>query len=101
MYLCVYSWVWDNVLVGRTASAGLPTLGGRADDLTHYVVNTEPFVGCVWELPAMAHERAAFVRHALLPDEPDVPAYLADLLPDGPTGLPEPWTSHGPSRTSA
>jgi len=30
------------------------------------------------------------VRHMLVPDEPDLPAYLADRIPDGPVGLASP-----------
>jgi hypothetical protein len=32
------------------------------------------------------HERDAWVRHMLLPDKPDLDAYLADFMPDGLTG---------------
>ncbi len=45
-----------------------------------------PWIGCVWELPPLGHERSAWVRHVLAPDEPDLPGYLADLLPEGKTG---------------
>ncbi|WP_369142596.1 hypothetical protein [Streptomyces sp. R44] len=88
MYLCVYSWVWDNVVLTRTASAGEPHLGGTAGDLSRYVVNTEPYTGCVWELPVLGHERTSFVRHILQPPAPDIAAYLADALADGPTDQP-------------
>ncbi len=45
-----------------------------------------PWIGCVWELPPILHERDAWVRHMLAPDAPDLDAYLADSLPEGTTG---------------
>jgi hypothetical protein len=45
-------------------------------------------IGCVWELPALVHERSSWVRHGLQPGEPAVDAYLADFLPEGPVGGP-------------
>lgn len=86
MYLCVYSWVWGNVVHARGAAAGEPYFGCPDKDLTNYVVLTEPMIGCVWELPTLAHERTAWVTHMLTPDEPDLAGYLADTLPDGPIG---------------
>ncbi|MQS15936.1 hypothetical protein F7Q99_27695 [Streptomyces kaniharaensis] len=86
LYLCVYTWVWGNVVHARTAAAGEPYLGCPDDDLTHWTVNTTPYAGCVWELPTMEHERRAWVRHLLTPDTPDLTAYLTDRLPDGPVG---------------
>src|SRR6516164_728908 len=41
---------------------------------------------CVWELPPIGRERDAWVRHMLLPEKPDLDAYLADSMPDGLTG---------------
>lgn len=35
---------------------------------------------CVWELVAMAREREAWVRYVLVPDQPDLAAYLADTV---------------------
>jgi len=35
---------------------------------------------CVWELRILAHEREAWIRHALRPSSPDVAAYLNDTL---------------------
>ena len=35
---------------------------------------------CVWELRILAHERDAWIRHALAPISPDVAAYLNDTL---------------------
>lgn len=86
MYLCVYSWVWGNVVHARNAAAGEPYVGCTDDDLTHYTVLTEPLIGCVWELPTMAHERTAWVTHMLKPQVPDLTGYLADTLAEGPTG---------------
>lgn len=44
-------------------------------------VLTTPTVGCVWELAVVQHERDAWIRHVLRrPAEPDVDAYLADVL---------------------
>jgi hypothetical protein len=86
MYLCVYSWVWGNVVHARNAAAGEPFVGCLDKDLTNYVVLSEPLIGCVWELPTMAHERTAWVQHILTPDTPDLAGYLADTLPDGPIG---------------
>ena len=40
----------------------------------------------MWELAPLVHERDAWVRHMLAPDQPDLDAYLADYLPDGTTG---------------
>ncbi len=86
MYLCVYSWVWGNAVHSQGASAGEPHLGCSDTDLTNFVILSEPLVGCVWELPTMAHERTAWVRHMLSPEVPDLDGYLADTLPDGPIG---------------
>ncbi|MQS14990.1 hypothetical protein F7Q99_22680 [Streptomyces kaniharaensis] len=86
LYLCVYAWVWDNVVHARVAAAGEPFLGCPDDDLKHWTINSTPYVGCVWELPTMEHERRAWVRHMLAPDTPDLSGYLADRLPDGPIG---------------
>ncbi len=36
----------------------------------------------------LEHERSAWVRHILQPDEPDLAAYLADQRPPGPAGNP-------------
>ena len=86
-YLGAYSWVWDNVLHFRGAAAAQPVLGCPDDDPTHFVViEDRPWIGCVWELPPIAYERDAWVRHMLLPEKPDLDAYLADSMPDGLTG---------------
>jgi hypothetical protein len=85
-YLLVYSWVWDNVLHCRTASAGSEFLGSVDGALTEFREVRKPWIGCVWELPALTHEPAAWVRHMLIPETPDLPGYLADTLPPGLVG---------------
>ncbi|MBO0731974.1 MAG: hypothetical protein J2P57_22130 [Acidimicrobiaceae bacterium] len=85
-YLNAYSWVWDNVLHYRAAAAAQPELDCPDGDPTHFIVVDRPWIGCVWELPPIAHERDAWVRHMLLPDKPNLKGYLADSMPDGMTG---------------
>jgi hypothetical protein len=85
-YLLVYTWVWDNVVQVRTAAAGQPLAGCPDQDPTHFVAGSRPWAGCVWELPALEHERSAWVRHMLVPNRGDLDAYLADSRPDGPVG---------------
>ncbi|MBG0827877.1 hypothetical protein HS041_08875 [Planomonospora sp. ID67723] len=86
VFLNAYSWYWDNVLHCRTAAAGIPFLGSPDEDRTHWAELAKPLIGCVWELPPIEHERSSWVRHMLEPDRPDLDAYLADLLPEGPVG---------------
>jgi hypothetical protein len=85
-YLLVYSWVWDNVLHCRTASAGSSFLGSCDGDLLDFHEIAQPWIGCVWELPALRHEPGAWVRHMLRPDVPDLAGYLADSLQPGLVG---------------
>lgn len=88
-YINAYSWVWDNVLHFGCAVAGQPVLDCPDRDPSHFVRldrAVRPWIGCVWELPPIQHERNAWVRHMLAPDRPDLDAYLADSLPDGTTG---------------
>lgn len=85
-YLNAYSWVWDNVLHFRGAAAGQPVLGCPDRDPANFVLPDLPWIGCVWELPPILHERDAWVRHLLAPEVPDLEAYLADSLPEGTTG---------------
>ncbi|MBV9449562.1 MAG: hypothetical protein JO345_27075 [Streptosporangiaceae bacterium] len=85
-YLNAYTWVWDNVLHMRAAAAAQPVLGCPDDDPTHFLVVDRPWIGCVWELPPIQHERDAWVRHMLVPDVADLDGYLADAIPDGWTG---------------
>ncbi len=87
VYLCVYDWVWGNAVEVISAAAAEPCLGCPDDDPTHFVPNTRILAGCVWELTLLEHERAAWVRHMLVPDEPRLDAYLADTVPDGPVGI--------------
>lgn len=81
VWLMLYSWVYGEILHSRGASA---PLSGPAE----FTPLSEPLIGCVWELPALVHERSAWVRHGLQPDSPAVEDYLADFLPDGPVGRP-------------
>jgi hypothetical protein len=85
-YLLVYSWVWDNVLHCQTASAGSSFLSSVDGELTRFYEVRKPWIGCVWELPALTHEPAAWVRHMLTTDAPDLPGYLADTLQPGLVG---------------
>jgi hypothetical protein len=87
VYLCVFDWVWGNAVEVISAAAAEPYLGCADGDRTHFVASTRILAGCVWELALLEHERAAWVRHMLVPDEPDLGAYLADTAPDGPVGI--------------
>jgi hypothetical protein len=96
-YLNLYSWVWDNVLHFAGAAAGQPALDCPDTDPTHFVRLTGPgtaherfWIGCVWELAPLDHERNAWVRHMLAPDVPDLAGYLADSLRSGTTGPSHP-----------
>ena len=90
VYLNAYSWVWGNVVECRTAAAGIPFLGCPDEDPTHFVELSRPWIGCVWEPGPFEHERSAWVRHILEPDQPDVPGYVADMLHDTLVGRPRP-----------
>jgi hypothetical protein len=85
-YLVLYSWVWDNVVETRSLTAGQPALGCPDDDPAHFVELAKPWIGCVWELAVLEHERAAWVRHVLSPATPDLDGYLSDLHPQAPIG---------------
>jgi hypothetical protein len=87
-YLCAYSWVWGNVIEARTAAAGVPFLGCPDEDPEHFIDLERRWIGCVWELAPLGHERAAWIRHVLAPDRPDLAGYLTDVLPDGTTAGP-------------
>lgn len=39
---------------------------------------------CVWDLRVLHHERESYVRHVLGAASPDVEAYAADVMDDGP-----------------
>jgi hypothetical protein len=85
-YLCVYDWVWGNAVEVISAAAAEPFLGCPDDDPAHFVPVTRILAGCVWELTVLEHERAAWVRHMLVPAEPDLDAYLADTVQSGQVG---------------
>lgn len=85
-YVNAYSWVWDNVLHYANAAAGQPVVGCPDHDPTNFVRPELPWIGCVFELPPLQHERDAWVRHMLVPEVPDLDAYLTDSLPEGTTG---------------
>lgn len=87
-YLNTYSWVWGNVLSCSNAAAGQPMLDCPDSDPTHFAALAKQWIGCVWELPAVEHERSAWVRHVLTPQQPDLEAYLADTMAEGLTGGP-------------
>jgi hypothetical protein len=88
LHLNVYSWYWDNVLYAKFATGGVPFLGSPDDDPGHLVPLEVPLIGCVYELDVVVHERSAWIRHMLMNEKPDMDAYLADVLPKGPAGLP-------------
>ena len=75
-WLLLHWWAHGDILCGRLLRA---EPGGRdfapQDD--------RPLVACVWELAAIEHERAAWVR-AMLREAPSPEAYLADALAPGP-----------------
>ncbi|HEY4452976.1 MAG TPA: hypothetical protein VGN81_01590 [Pseudonocardiaceae bacterium] len=85
-YLVAYSWVWDNVMHCASAAAGSEFLGCPDTDPTHFIELNRPWIGCVWEVPPITHERDAWVRHMLVPDEANLAGYLADSMPPGRTG---------------
>lgn len=82
-YLNAYTWVWDNVLHMRGAAAAQPELDCPDDDPAHFVALDRPWIGCVWELPPIHHERNAWVRHMLAAEQPDLDGYLADSMESG------------------
>ena len=61
-YLNAYSWVWGNVIECRVAVAGVPFLGCADEDPRHFTELARPWIGCVWELAPLGHERAAWIR---------------------------------------
>jgi hypothetical protein len=87
-YLNAYNWVWDNVVEFHAAASAQPHLGCPDDDPTNFAMLDRPWIGGIWELPPFGHERSASVRHISGVDHPDLDAYLADILPDGPAGQP-------------
>ena len=91
-YLLVYSWINTNVIELHAAVAGVPDLGAPDEDLTNFAVSTRHWIGCVWELAPLEHERSAWVRHMLQPEVPDLAGYLADQHAPGPIGSPTTMT---------
>ncbi|MEU7589685.1 hypothetical protein AB0A95_25730 [Micromonospora sp. NPDC049230] len=85
-YLLAYTWVWDNALEVRAAAAGQPALDCPDHDPAHFVELWRRPAGCVWELAVLEHERAAWVRHLLAPDTPNLAGYLDDTRAEGPVG---------------
>ncbi len=77
----LYSWCLEAIVQCRVAKASLSAP-------TEFAPLSQPLIGCVWELPALAHERSAWVRHMLRGQSPDLGGYLDDWLADGPVGRP-------------
>ena len=82
-YLVAYSWTWVNVVECRAAAAGHPELGCGDENPERFTILDRRWIGCVWELAPLGHERSAWVRHVLAPETPDLAGYLADLMPAG------------------
>lgn len=82
-YLIAYSWTWGNVVECRAAVAGLPELGCPDENPEHFTLLDRRWIGCVWELAPLGHERSAWVRHVLARATPDLAGYLADVMPEG------------------
>jgi hypothetical protein len=85
-YLLAYSWFWGNVVQVRIMVAGQPALGCPDTDPSRFVPLERQIVGCVWELGVFEHERTAWIRHVLHPDQPDLDGWLADTRAEGPVG---------------
>jgi hypothetical protein len=83
MYVNAYTWVWDNVVEAHAAAAAQPHVGCPDDDSTHFVAVDRPWVGCMWERIPFGHERSAWARHVIEPEQPAVDAYLGDVLAAG------------------
>ncbi|MFG1793689.1 hypothetical protein [Nocardia sp. NPDC049149] len=87
-YLLAYTWTHSDILILRKAVAGAPDLGAPDDDPAHFATTTADWIGCVWELGPLEHERSSWVRHVLSPAEPDLAAYLADFMTAAFAGAP-------------
>ncbi|GGK79448.1 hypothetical protein Sme01_21750 [Sphaerisporangium melleum] len=85
-YLLAFTWVWDNVVEVHVAAAGQPAAGCPDEDPANFVTEPRRWMGCVWELPSLEYERAAWVRHMFVKDVPDLDGYLADQRPEGLVG---------------
>jgi hypothetical protein len=87
-FVNAYSWVWDNVIEFHCAIAGIEMLGCEDTDPTNFRPLERPWLGCIWELPPLEHERSAWVRHVFAPETPDLAGYLGDVFPAGRIGGP-------------
>jgi hypothetical protein len=85
-YVLAYTWVWDNVIELHSAVAGQPVIGCPDDSPTNFIVLGKPWIGCVWELAVLEHERAAWVRYVLDETTPDLDGYLRDCVTDALVG---------------
>lgn len=77
----LYAWCLEAIVHCRLGSAALSAP-------TEFALVSQALIGCVWELPALAHERSSWVRHMLSGPSPDLAGYLDDWLADGPVGRP-------------
>jgi hypothetical protein len=82
-WVVAYSWVWKEVLEQHLAVAGCPELGAGGSGITDFGILDKRWMGCVWELAPLEHERRSWIDHVLRPTTSDVAAYLRDRLPDG------------------
>ncbi|WP_440074227.1 hypothetical protein [Streptosporangium sp. OZ121] len=75
------TWVCGSIVHGKAAwpAPARPEAGFRILD--------EPFLGRVWELPLVAHERSSWVRHMMTGPGLDPRAYPADSV-EAVVGLP-------------
>jgi len=89
-YLVAYSWTWVNVVECRAAAAGLPEVGCADENPENFTLLDRRWIGCVWELAPLGHERSAWIRHVLARETPDLAGYLADVMPDGSAGNGQP-----------
>lgn len=80
VWLNAYLWCHEAILQCVMASA--PT-----DSPESFTALSEPFIGCVWELPIVEFERSSWVRNMLM-IEPAPAAYLRDRRPAGLVGGP-------------
>jgi hypothetical protein len=85
-YLNAYSWVWDNVLHMRGAAAAQPAVGCPDDDPAHFMILDNNWIGCVYEMAPLQHERDTWIRYMLDPAEPDLAGYLADSMQEALNG---------------
>jgi len=74
-WLLLHWWAFGDIAMGLIASAPKGERNFVSQGHT-------PIHACVWEQVVIAHERSAWVRHAMV-ERCDIDAYLADVLPDG------------------